>query len=72
MISAATARSQIESALARKAPSALTPAPRILRPQVGVGIASVDELLAGGLPVGAIKEIIGRSALGKRRLRSLS
>jgi recombination protein RecA len=65
MSSAATIRLQIESALARKIPSALTPAPCIVRPVAGVGIASVDELLDGGLPLGAITEMVGPECSGR-------
>jgi recombination protein RecA len=65
MSSSASIRLQIESALSNRIPSALTPAPRVLRPQAGVGIASVDELLAGGLPLGAITELVGPECSGR-------
>ena len=65
MSSAAPIRLQIESALARTIPSALTPAPRIVRPVASVGIASVDSLLEGGLPLGAITEIVGPECSGR-------
>ncbi len=65
MPSTATIRLQIEAALADRIPSALTPAPRILRPQAAVGIESVDELLAGGLPLGAVTEIVGPECSGR-------
>jgi recombination protein RecA len=65
MPSTATIRLQIEAALADRIPSALTPAPRILRPQAIVGIESVDELLAGGLPLGAVTEIVGPECSGR-------
>lgn len=65
MPSTAAIRLQIEAALADRIPSALTPATRILRPQAGVGIASVDELLAGGLPLGAITEMVGPECSGR-------
>lgn len=65
MSSSAAIRLQIEAALGDRIPSALTPAPRILRPQAGVGIASVDELLAGGLPIGAITELVGPECSGR-------
>jgi hypothetical protein len=65
MHTTATIRLQIEAALADRIPSALTPAPRILRPQADVGIASADELLAGGLPLGAITEIVGPECSGR-------
>jgi hypothetical protein len=65
MSSASTIRLQIESALSKRIPSALTPAPRILRPQASVGIASVDDLLVGGLPLGAITEMVGPECSGR-------
>ncbi|HTF68386.1 MAG TPA: hypothetical protein VK638_37480 [Edaphobacter sp.] len=65
MSSAATIRLQVESALARKIPSALTPAPRIVRVVSSVGISSVDSLLEGGLPLGAITEMVGPECSGR-------
>ena len=59
MPSAATIRLQIEAALAHKVPSALTPAPRVIRPVTPTGVSEIDALLDGGLPVGAITEIVG-------------
>src|ERR1039458_1279060 len=61
-------RSQIEAALADRIPSALTPAPRVIRPVMATGVGAVDEALGGGLPVGALTEMIcvrcsGRTAL---------
>ncbi len=64
MPSAAILRHQIESALANRIPSALTPAPRTLRPVLATGIQAVDELLEGGLPLGAITEIVGPEGSG--------
>jgi recombination protein RecA len=65
MSSTSAIRLQIEAALSHRIPSALTPAPRILRPQANVGIASVDELLAGGLPLGAVTEMVGPECSGR-------
>lgn len=65
MPSAATIRLQIEAALARKIPSALTPAPRVIRPVAPTGVHEVDELLEGGLPVGAITEMVGPESSGR-------
>jgi recombination protein RecA len=58
-------RLQLESALARKIPSALTPAPRIIRPASPTGISEIDALLDGGLPIGAITEMVGPEASGR-------
>ena len=54
MPSAATIRSQVEAALAGRIPSALRVVPRELRSVESTGIPSVDEMLDGGLPLGAI------------------
>jgi recombination protein RecA len=64
----AQVRAQIEAALAQRIPSALTPQPRTIRPTVATGIAAVDELLGGGLPVGAISEIVGPECSGRTTL----
>jgi recombination protein RecA len=68
MSSAPAIRLQIEAALANRIPSALTPAPRILRPVANVGIASIDSLLLGGLPLGAVTEMVGPECSGRTSL----
>jgi len=68
MATAATIRRQIESALADRIPSALTPQPRTVRPVWPTGVMAVDELLNGGLPVGAITEIAGPECSGRTSL----
>jgi recombination protein RecA len=68
MSSAATIRLQIESALARKIPLALTPAPKVIRPVAATGIETLDELLEGGLPLGAITEMVGPECSGRTSL----
>jgi recombination protein RecA len=68
MPTAATLRLQIESALASKVPSALSPAPRIIRATQATGVESLDHLLQGGLPVGAITEIVGEECSGRTSL----
>jgi recombination protein RecA len=65
MNSASAIRLQIESVLAQKIPSALTPAPKIIRPVMATGIETLDELLKGGLPVGAISELVGPECSGR-------
>lgn len=65
MPSAATLRLQIEAALASRIPSALTPAPRILRPVAPTGVPELDVLLEGGLPLGAITEMVGPECSGR-------
>src|SRR3981189_2825184 len=61
-------RRQIEAALADRIPSALTPAPRILGPVAATGIETLDELLEGGLPLGAITEMVGPECSGRTSL----
>jgi recombination protein RecA len=68
MASALALRSQIEAALANRIPSALTMPSRILRPVMQTGIDPVDELLEGGLPIGALTEMIGAECTGRTSL----
>ena len=62
---ASIVRTQIETALSKKIPSALTPAPKMIRPVAETGIESLDEILKGGLPVGAISELVGPECSGR-------
>ena len=66
--SSSALRHEIEHALERSFPAALTPAQRTIRETVSTGIAEVDELLEGGLPAGAISEIIGPESTGRTTL----
>jgi hypothetical protein len=65
MSSAAALRLQIEQDLEARIPSALTPAPRTIREVASTGINAADDLLDGGLPVGAITEILGPASSGR-------
>jgi hypothetical protein len=65
---AQTLRDQIEAALADRIPSALTPPPRRIRPVAETGIPSLDALLEGGLPLGAITEVVGPECSGRTSL----
>ena len=65
MLPAATLRRQIEASLANRIPSALTPRLRTKRPVAPTGIQVVDELLKGGLPLGAITEVVGPVCSGR-------
>jgi len=65
MASANSIRVQIEAALSSRIPSALTPAPKTIRGTNPVGIAPLDELLGGGLPVGAVTELVGAECSGR-------
>jgi len=55
----AALRLEIEHALERRFPAALTPVPRTISETVTIGISEVDALLDGGLPVGTISEVTG-------------
>lgn len=68
MPSAATLRRHIEAALEKKIPSALTPAPKIRSAVHPTGIGPLDDLLEGGLPQGAITEIVGPECSGRTSL----
>lgn len=65
MPSSATIRAQVEAALAARIPSALTPPPKMVRPTSPVGIDALDQLLNGGLPVGALTELVGDECSGR-------
>ncbi len=65
MPSASAIRIQIESALAHKIPSALTPTARLIRPVAATGIPALDAALDGGLPIGAINELSGPESSGR-------
>jgi RecA/RadA recombinase len=65
MITASALRLQIESTLSRKIPSALTPAPKMMRPVAATGIEELDDVLRGGLPIGAISEMVGPECSGR-------
>ena len=68
MPTAAALRLEIEHALEHRFPAALTPAPRTIHEVAATGIAAVDELLDGGLPVGAISELTGAVSSGRTSL----
>src|SRR5882757_4040849 len=65
MTSASALRIQIESTLAQRIPSALTPAPKMIRPVAATGIEPLDDMLGGGLPIGAISELVGPECSGR-------
>ena len=68
MPTASHVRAQIEATLAEKMPSALTPPARVSYPVAPTGIHEIDALLHGGLPVGAISEIVGPECSGRTSL----
>ena len=65
MPSSAALRQQIENAFQHRYPSVLTPSPKTIREVVPTGIAQIDELLHGGIPVGAITELTGPASSGR-------
>jgi len=68
MPAASALRLQIEQALETRFPSALSPATRTIREVASTGIDEADELLEGGLPIGAISEINGPASSGRTSL----
>lgn len=68
MSSAHLLRLRIETALADRIPSALTPAPRVIRPTAPTGIEVLDAVLGGGLPLGAVSELAGPECSGRTTL----
>ncbi len=65
---AAALRFRIETALAERIPAALTPARRMVRPVMATGVGALDEVLDGGLPVGALTEMVGPQCAGRTSL----
>jgi hypothetical protein len=64
----ATLRLEIEHALERSFPAALSPAQRTVYETAATGVAEVDSLLDGGLPIGAISELNGPESSGRTSL----
>jgi recombination protein RecA len=64
MVAAYTLRRQIEATLSSRVPSALTPRSQTIRQVAATGLQGIDELLEGGLPLGAITEIVGPACSG--------
>jgi len=65
LVAASSIRRQIEEVLAHRVPGALSPRQRTVVPRVASGVPEIDALLGGGLPVGAITEVIGSSCSGR-------
>jgi recombination protein RecA len=68
MTNAQHLRAQIEANLAKRVPSALTPLHKVVCAVAPTGIREIDELLHGGLPVGALSEIVGPECSGRTSL----
>ena len=65
MSASAALRLQIERSLQHRYPAALTPAAHTIHDVASAGIPEVDDLLEGGLPVGAISELTGPISSGR-------
>jgi hypothetical protein len=65
MASAAILRRQIEAALERRIPAALSPAAKVRNAVHATGIRSLDQLLSEGLPEGALSELVGPECSGR-------
>jgi recombination protein RecA len=65
MPSANHLRAQIEASLANRFPSALTPNQVAVREVTTSGIDAVDAVMQGGVPRGAITEIVGKACSGR-------
>lgn len=65
MHSAYAIRQQIEATLAKKIPSALTPRPCVIRQITPTGVDDLDDVLSGGLPIGALSELVGPECSGR-------
>jgi len=68
MPSASALRLEIERTLEHRFPAALTPAPKTIYEVAPTGVAALDALLDGGLPVGAISEVTGPESSGRTSL----
>jgi recombination protein RecA len=65
MSSSSLLRSQIESVLAPRVPVVFSTAVRVSRPLQTTGIAPLDRLTGGGLPIGAVCELFGPECSGR-------
>ena len=68
MPSANHLRSQIEDALANRFPAALTPSPVAVRDLIPSGVDAADRVMHGGVPCGAITELVGTMCSGRTSL----
>lgn len=68
MSAASVLRLQIERTLETRIPAALSPRQQTAYETASCGIPAVDDLLGGGLPVGAISEITGAESSGRTTL----
>lgn len=65
MVSASLLRAQIESTLAPRVPVVFSTGVPVSKPLQATGIAALDHLLGGGLPIGAVCEVFGPECSGR-------
>jgi hypothetical protein len=65
MVSAALLRAQIESVLAPRVPVVFSTGTQTSKPLQATGIAALDRLLGGGLPIGTVCEVFGPECSGR-------
>jgi hypothetical protein len=68
MVSSSLLRAQIEATLAPRVPAAFTTGERCAKPLQRIGLAALDRLLGGGLPVGTVCELTGPECSGRTSL----
>ena len=68
MKTSSAVRNEIEAALSRRLPGALSPQIRAERVRFRTGIRGVDVVACGGVPAGAITEVVGTESSGRTTL----
>jgi recombination protein RecA len=61
-------KQEIEARLAARIPAALSPQPQQAARLISCGVAPIDDLLGGGLPLGGITEFAGAQSSGRTSL----
>jgi recombination protein RecA len=61
-------KQEIEARLAARIPAALSPQPQQAARLISCGVAPIDDLLGGGLPLGGITEFTGAQSSGRTSL----
>ena len=65
---AAAVRLEVEGALAKRVPGALSPYVKTEPERIPCGIAELDDALRGGIVAGAITELVGAECSGRTTL----
>lgn len=68
MVSSSLLRARIEASLAPRVPAAFTTGERYTKPLQATGLAALDRLLGGGLPLGTVCELTGPECSGRTSL----